>query len=249
VGDAPIDIIVKGYDAGIGPKERAAADLIAMRVMGPMKIALVGAPAYFALRRPPRLPPWRCSISAGRGRWHACVAVGTERQDAADHNERRRGPLVRQSMGSASHSRRKPSPSRSCARGNWSGCWRTGRRRSRDFSSVILGIGRSRPACTPSSTHSVAAHSSAPARSSLKSPLPEVERSEGAPRIARLGYHVHALVSDDHELHDVADQAGEVTSSSSRTRPASIHAPPEPTCSTRKSITTRVRGARCRREG
>jgi DNA-binding transcriptional LysR family regulator len=56
LGDAPIDIVAMGYDAGIGPRDRAAADMIAVRVMGPMKIALVGAPAYFARRRQPRTP-------------------------------------------------------------------------------------------------------------------------------------------------------------------------------------------------
>jgi DNA-binding transcriptional LysR family regulator len=56
VGDAPIDIVAEGYDAGIGPQDRAAADMIAARVTGPMKIALVGAPAYFARKRTPRSP-------------------------------------------------------------------------------------------------------------------------------------------------------------------------------------------------
>jgi DNA-binding transcriptional LysR family regulator len=56
VGEAPIDIVAKGFDAGIGPQNRAAADMIAVRVMGPMKIAVVGAPSYFAKSRPPRTP-------------------------------------------------------------------------------------------------------------------------------------------------------------------------------------------------
>jgi DNA-binding transcriptional LysR family regulator len=56
VGEAPIDIVAKGYDAGIGTRDRAPADMIAVRVMGPMKIAVVGAPTYFARRRPPRTP-------------------------------------------------------------------------------------------------------------------------------------------------------------------------------------------------
>ncbi len=56
VGEAPIDLVAKGFDAGIGPRERAPADMIAVRVMGPMKVAVVGAPAYFARRRPPRAP-------------------------------------------------------------------------------------------------------------------------------------------------------------------------------------------------
>jgi DNA-binding transcriptional LysR family regulator len=56
VGNAPIDIVAQGFDAGIGPQDRAAADMIAARVMGPLKMAIVGAPAYFARRRPPRTP-------------------------------------------------------------------------------------------------------------------------------------------------------------------------------------------------
>jgi DNA-binding transcriptional LysR family regulator len=61
VGDAPIDIVAKGFDAGIGPLDArvlswAAADMIAVRVMGPMKVVVVGAPNYFARQRPPRTP-------------------------------------------------------------------------------------------------------------------------------------------------------------------------------------------------
>src|SRR4030081_2196536 len=56
LGEAPIDIVAKGFDAGIGPHDRVPADMIAVRVMGPMKIAVVGAPPYFARRRPPRTP-------------------------------------------------------------------------------------------------------------------------------------------------------------------------------------------------
>jgi DNA-binding transcriptional LysR family regulator len=56
LGMAPIDIVAKGFDAGIGPRDRAPADMIAVRVMGPMKIVVVGAPTYFARRRPPRTP-------------------------------------------------------------------------------------------------------------------------------------------------------------------------------------------------
>jgi DNA-binding transcriptional LysR family regulator len=56
VGEAPIDLVAKGFDAGIGPRDRVPADLIAVRVMEPMKVAVVGAPSYFARRRPPRTP-------------------------------------------------------------------------------------------------------------------------------------------------------------------------------------------------
>jgi DNA-binding transcriptional LysR family regulator len=56
VDEARIDIVAQGFDAGIGPRNRAAADMIAVRVMGPMKVAVVGAPEYFAQRSPPRTP-------------------------------------------------------------------------------------------------------------------------------------------------------------------------------------------------
>jgi DNA-binding transcriptional LysR family regulator len=56
VSEAPADIVAKGFDAGIGTQDRAAADMIAVRVMGPLKIAVSGAPSYFAQRNPPRSP-------------------------------------------------------------------------------------------------------------------------------------------------------------------------------------------------
>ncbi|MDQ0475151.1 LysR family transcriptional regulator [Labrys wisconsinensis] len=56
VGDGPIDIVDRGFDAGIGPHDHAPADMMAVRVVGPMKVAIVGAPSYFARRRPPRTP-------------------------------------------------------------------------------------------------------------------------------------------------------------------------------------------------
>src|SRR6202035_3359841 len=56
LGDASIDIVEKGFDAGIGPRDRVPADMIAVRVTGPMKVVVVGAPTYFAKRRPPRTP-------------------------------------------------------------------------------------------------------------------------------------------------------------------------------------------------
>jgi len=50
------DIVASGFDAGIGPKRWVASDMIGVRVSEPMKIAVVGAPTYFAGRRPPRTP-------------------------------------------------------------------------------------------------------------------------------------------------------------------------------------------------
>ena len=45
-----------GFDAGIGAQDRVAADMIAVRIMGPIKLVIVGAPTYFARRRAPRTP-------------------------------------------------------------------------------------------------------------------------------------------------------------------------------------------------
>jgi DNA-binding transcriptional LysR family regulator len=56
IGDASLDIVAKGFDAGIGARDRVPADMVAVRVTGPMKVAVVGAPAYFARRRPPCTP-------------------------------------------------------------------------------------------------------------------------------------------------------------------------------------------------
>jgi len=51
-----VDIVASGFDAAIGIKDWVSSDMIGVRVTGPIKIALVGAPTYFAGRRPPRAP-------------------------------------------------------------------------------------------------------------------------------------------------------------------------------------------------
>ena len=56
VHQGPVDIVAEGFDAGIGARDRAAADMIVVRVMGPTKIAVVGAPQYIAERGSPRAP-------------------------------------------------------------------------------------------------------------------------------------------------------------------------------------------------
>jgi DNA-binding transcriptional LysR family regulator len=56
VGEPSIDIVAKGFDAGIGPQNRSAMDMISVRVTGPLKMAMVGASTYFAQRKPPRTP-------------------------------------------------------------------------------------------------------------------------------------------------------------------------------------------------
>ena len=57
VGEATgVDIVAKGFDCGINAHDRVAADMTAVRVTGAMELAVVGAPTYFARRRPPRTP-------------------------------------------------------------------------------------------------------------------------------------------------------------------------------------------------
>src|ERR1700733_536787 len=41
VDDTPADIVAMGFDAGIAPKERIATDMVAVRVAGPLKVAVV----------------------------------------------------------------------------------------------------------------------------------------------------------------------------------------------------------------
>jgi DNA-binding transcriptional LysR family regulator len=65
VDEASVDLVAMGFDAGIGPRDRAAADMTAVRVIGPMKVAVVGAPAYFARHGTPRTPDQLVS--------HTCV--------------------------------------------------------------------------------------------------------------------------------------------------------------------------------
>jgi len=55
-GEAPIDSVARGFDAGVGPRDHSDIDMIAVRVTDPVKIAVVGSPSYFAQRRPPQSP-------------------------------------------------------------------------------------------------------------------------------------------------------------------------------------------------
>jgi DNA-binding transcriptional LysR family regulator len=56
VGEAALDIVSKGFDAGVGPQSRIAVDMIAVGVTSPIKIAVVGAPSYFEQRGRPQTP-------------------------------------------------------------------------------------------------------------------------------------------------------------------------------------------------
>ena len=50
------DIVSERYDAGVRPGGNVARGMIAVRIGPDMRMAVVGAPAYFARRPPPRTP-------------------------------------------------------------------------------------------------------------------------------------------------------------------------------------------------
>ena len=74
-----VDIVASGFDAAIGIKDWISSDMIGVRITGPLKIALVGAPTYFAGRRPPRAPAdlashdciqYRAGAKGPLAKWH-----------------------------------------------------------------------------------------------------------------------------------------------------------------------------------
>jgi DNA-binding transcriptional LysR family regulator len=54
--DALVDIVAQGYDAGIRLAERLEGDMIAVPFGGPLRMAVVAAPAYLTGRETPRHP-------------------------------------------------------------------------------------------------------------------------------------------------------------------------------------------------
>jgi DNA-binding transcriptional LysR family regulator len=50
------DIVAEGYDAGVRLGEQVAKDMIAVRIGPEMRMAVVGAPAYFKTHPQPRTP-------------------------------------------------------------------------------------------------------------------------------------------------------------------------------------------------
>src|SRR5229473_3508743 len=50
------DIAAEGYDAGVRLGEQIAKDMIAVRIGPDMRMAVVGAPSYFAKQSPPKKP-------------------------------------------------------------------------------------------------------------------------------------------------------------------------------------------------
>ena len=62
-----IDLIAGHFDAGIHIGEFIQRDMIAVKVSGDMRLAVVGSPAYFQIRKIPKSP--------GDLKEHACIAL------------------------------------------------------------------------------------------------------------------------------------------------------------------------------
>lgn len=60
-----VDIVAEGYDAGIRLAEAVPLDMVSVPFGGPLSMAVVGAPSYFARRRAPQRP--------AELREHACI--------------------------------------------------------------------------------------------------------------------------------------------------------------------------------
>src|SRR5256885_6008827 len=78
VSDAPVDIVADGYDAGIQLGEVIDKDMVAVPVTGDLRLAVVGAPSYFARRGAPQHPRdlthheclnWHPTAEAAPYRW------------------------------------------------------------------------------------------------------------------------------------------------------------------------------------
>jgi DNA-binding transcriptional LysR family regulator len=78
VSEAPVDIVSAGFDAGIQLGENIDKDMIAVPVTGDLRMAVVGAPAYFAKRGVPKHPKelvdheclnWHANADAPPYRW------------------------------------------------------------------------------------------------------------------------------------------------------------------------------------
>jgi DNA-binding transcriptional LysR family regulator len=56
VDDGLVDIVAQGFDAGIRFGETLEKDMIAVDIFGPVRLVVVGSPAYFARHRKPKHP-------------------------------------------------------------------------------------------------------------------------------------------------------------------------------------------------
>jgi DNA-binding transcriptional LysR family regulator len=101
VDDAPVDIVAKSFDAAIGIRERAPADMIAVRVTGPMKVAVVGAPAYFARQSAPCTPDDLALHSCVQYGWGDSLAAWVFQRNGKSRRISVQGPVTVNTAGLA----------------------------------------------------------------------------------------------------------------------------------------------------
>lgn len=83
VSDAPVDIVAGGYDAGIQLGEVIDRDMIAVPVTGELRLAVVGAPSYFARRGTPAHP--RDLVEHDCLNWHPTPGARPYRWEFTDN--------------------------------------------------------------------------------------------------------------------------------------------------------------------
>jgi len=83
VSDAPVDIVADGYDAGLQLGEVIDKDMIAVPVTGDLRLAVVGAPSYFARCGTPKHP--RELVDHECLNWHPTAATPPYRWEFSEN--------------------------------------------------------------------------------------------------------------------------------------------------------------------
>jgi DNA-binding transcriptional LysR family regulator len=165
VGSAPTDIVAGGFDAGITVRDRVPAEMIAVRVTGPMEAAIVASPGYLAEHAAPRTPD---DLSS-----HRCVQyrVAQDGELLRWRFERNGGRKLVSVRGSLTVNEAEAAiraaldglglaytldivSDRISAAASWCASLLIGRQRSTAFISTIRAAGSLPPHCGPSSTWS-----------------------------------------------------------------------------------------------
>ena len=160
---APGDLVAKGFDAGIGPKRLGGRGHDRCSGNRAIRVAVVGAPAYFARRHPPRTPDdlARHSCIQFRRAADGVMFAWTFERDGKSRQISVDGRVVVNNtdlaVGAAVDgfgSRTRPSCGRPVPAlgGSWFACWRTARPPSRGSFFIIPAIGKCRSRRAPSST-------------------------------------------------------------------------------------------------
>jgi len=94
VDEGPVDVVGEGFDAAIGIRDQAAADMVAVRVTSPMQVAVVGAPSYFARRSLPRTPDDLALHSCVQYRWGDSMFAWSFQRKGKTRRISVRGPVT-----------------------------------------------------------------------------------------------------------------------------------------------------------